>query len=250
MHELRRLRAAYRYRNLKEFSVDLPRRRVRSILRANGLGFAADGTPSWWLASFDACRNEEDELTKAALRHLAENVDRRAAILATGCGTGWILFWLAQRGFRSVEGFDYLRNVVESAKEIARLANIPARIWQADGFEPRLERRYDVILVLHWLYSAWAGNYGNEPRRQDREALLIDFLQRYVHSMNAQALMMLELIDAISDHMVPQSSVYPVRHSSEQVERCAAKFGLKVEAKMFTSKYGHLPRMLYLLRKM
>ena len=249
MHELRRLRAAYRFRHAKEFSVHLPRRRVRSILQANGLGFAADGTPTWWLASFETRRNEEDELTKAALRHIDATVDKQAAILATGAGTGWMLFWLAQRGFRNLEGFDYLPNVVESARQIAALARIEARLWEADGFEPKLERKYDVFLVLHWLYSAWMGNYGNQPRGLDRERLLVEFLDKYAASTNPGGIMLLELIDAISDFIVPPSNIYPVRHSAEQVERCAARVGFRVESKMFSAKYGHLPRMLYVLRK-
>ena len=249
LHELRRLRAAYRYRNAKEFSVDLPQRQVRSILRQNGLGFGPDGAPTWWLASLDQRRNEEDNLTRAALRWVDANVSRDAAILGTGCGTGWMLFWFVQRGFKDVDGFDYLPNVVNSAQQIARAANIRARIWQADGFAPKLERSYDVILVLHWLYSAWMGNYGNELRGVDREALLTEFLRQYVGSMNARAVMLLELVDAISDYMVPPSTIYPIRQSADQVERCAASVGLKVENKMFDCKYGHMPRMLYLLRK-
>jgi hypothetical protein len=249
LHELRRVRAAYRFRNSREFSVDLPQGPVRSILQRHGIGFAADGTATWWLASLDLRRNEEDDLTKTALRYVETEIDKDAAILGTGCGTGWMLYWFVQRGFRNVEGFDYLPNVVESAKEIAATANIPARIWQADGFAPRLERNYDVVLVLHWLYSAWMGNYGNQQRQGDRESLLWAFLEQYVGHMNPGALMLLELVDAISDHMVPQTKIYPVRHSAEQVERCATKLGLKIEAKFFNCKYGHLPRMLYALRK-
>ena len=249
LHTLRRVWAAWRFRNAGEFSVALPQGPVRSALQRHGIGFAADGTTTWWLASLDLRRNEEDDLTKTALRYVETKVDRNAAILGTGCGTGWMLYWFVQRGFRDVEGFDYLSNVVAAAREIAAAANIQTKIWQADGFAPRLERNYDVVLVLHWLYSAWMGNYGNTLQEGDRESLLSAFLQQYVGNMNPGALMLLELIDAISDFMVPESKVYPVRHSAEQVARCAASAGLKVEAKFFNCKYGHLPRMLYALRK-
>jgi len=248
-HELRRVRAAYRFRDSHEFSVALPEGPVREILQRNGIGFAPDGSATWWLASLDLRRNEEDDLTKTALRYVESKVERNAAILGTGCGTGWMLYWFVQRGFRNVEGFDYLPNVVASAQQIAAAANLPAKIWQADGFAPRLERNYDVVLVLHWLYSAWMGNYGNALKQGDRESLLSAFLDQYVGHMNPGALMLLELVDAISDFMVPETKIYPVRHSTEQVERCAAKAGLQVEAKFFNCKYGHLPRMLYALRK-
>lgn len=249
LHELRRFRAQYQFRG-SEFSVDIPLGAVRRILSRNGLGFDGQGNPSWWYASLDCRRNEADDLTRAALKYVVENVPGNTRILGTGCGTGWMLFWFAQKGFSNIEGFDYLPNVVQSAKEIAALANIPAKLWQDDGFHPRLEGEYGLILVLHWLYSAWMGNYGNTPRRsEDREALLSAFLAQYSGHIKSKGLIMLELVDAISDFREPPIATYPIRHTAEQVARCAAPFGLAVERKMFNSNYGHLPRMLYLLRK-
>jgi SAM-dependent methyltransferase len=249
-HVLRRVRAYYRHGARGEFGISLPRRRVRKILRKHNLGFYDDGTPTWWYSALDLKRNEEDELTKSALRYVEAKAARDASILVTGCGTGWMLFWLSERGFKHVEGFDYLDNVVQSAREIAAFSNIPVKLWQADGFDPRLERDYDLMLVLHWLYSAWMGNYGNTARsEQDRETLLADFLGKYAYRIRPGGVMLLELIDSISDDLQPPSSVYPIRHSSEQVIRCAAAWDLAVEKRMFNFKYGHLPRMLYVLRK-
>ena len=249
LHALRRYRAQYQFRK-SEFSVDIPIGAVRRILSRNGLGFDEHGNPSWWYASLDCRRNEADDITRAALKYVSENVPRNTRILGTGCGTGWMLFWLAQKGFNNIEGFDYLPNVVKSAKEIAALASIRAKLWQDDGFHPGLEGKYRLILVLHWLYSAWMGNYGNAPRAaEDREALLREFLAQYAGHVESGGLIMLELVDAISDYREPPTATYPIRHTAEQVARCAASFGLAVERMMFNSNYGHLPRMLYLLRK-
>ena len=60
---------------------------------------------------------------------------------------------------------------------------------------------------------------------------------------------MLELVDAISDYREPPTDIYPIRHSAEQVTKCAATLGFTLERQMFNSEYGHLPRMLYFLRK-
>ncbi len=249
LHELRRFRAQYQFRE-SEFSVDIPLGRVRGILTRNGLGFDRDGNPSWWYASLDCRRNEADELTKAALKYVVDHVPRNTRILGTGCGTGWMLFWFAQKGFDNIEGFDYLPNVVQSAREIAAVANIQVKLWQDDGFHPKLEGKYGLILVLHWLYSAWMGNYGNAPQgTDDREALLSAFLAQYAEHVERKGLIMLELVDAISDFREPPIATYPIRHTEEQVARCAGELGLVVERKVFNSNYGHLPRMLYLLRK-
>jgi SAM-dependent methyltransferase len=250
LHVLRRIRAYRRHGRHGEFSVNLPTGRMLRILRRNKLGFYPDGTPTWWYSAIDLKRNEEDELTKAALRYVDAAAPKNARVLVTGCGTGAMLFWLAQRGFTNLDGFDYLDNVVRAAQEIGALGNYPARIWQADGFNPNLERDYDVVLVLHWLYSAWSGNYGNASRaEQDREGLLADFLRRYSRHIRLNGTMMLELVDSISDHAEPPSDMYPIRHSFEHVARCASREDLTIERRMFNFKYGYLPRMLYVLRK-
>ena len=161
-----------------------------------------------------------------------------------------MLFWLAQKGFNNIEGFDYLPNVVQSAKEIAAEMHIQVKLWQDDGFHPRLEGKYGLVLVLHWLYSAWMGNYGNAPRgSDDREGLLSEFLAQYAAHIEDGGVLMLELIDAISDFREPPTATYPIRHTQEQVARCCGSLGMAVERKMFNSNYGHLPRMLYVLRK-
>jgi SAM-dependent methyltransferase len=249
LHELRRLRSDFLFRNKKDYSVRLPMGKVRQILSNHDLGFDQNGTPTWWYSSLDLRRNETDDLTKAALSYIDSRIPKDARILGTGCGTGWMLFWLAQRGFSRIEGFDYLGNVVQSAREIAELGGFDVKVWEDDGFAPTLDKNYDLILVLHWLYSAWMGNYGNTPRRDDREKLLKEFLAVYVPRLEKNGLLMLELIDAISDFREPPTDTYPIRHSTEQVARCGAALGLRIEKQMFNSNYGHLPRMLYCLRK-
>lgn len=234
----------------REFSPRLPLRRVRGILSRNGLGFGPDGVPSWWLASLDLRRNDQDELTQAVLASLRDHVPRDARVLGTGCGAGWMLLWLSQQGFRRIDGFDLLPNVVQSAKEIVAACGAGVRVWQADGFDPRLEEPYDVILLLYWVYSAWAGNYGNRPQAAaDRERLLSELLDAYVGRLNPGGLLIVELIDAAADQQVPPSPLYPVRHSAEQVARCAGARGLGVERRVSNSSHGHLPRTAYFLRK-
>jgi SAM-dependent methyltransferase len=249
LHQLRRIRADHWLPHDDEFSLQMPMGQIRRILSKNALGFDNEGTPSWWYSSLDFRRNETDDLTKAALRYIEQHVPKDAEILGTGCGTGWMLFWLAQRGYSRIDGFDYLSNVVQAAREIAELGGLNVRLWQADGFEPQLNKNYDLVLVLHWLYSAWVGNYGNKARPEDRETLLNQFLAAYAAWIANNGLLMLELIDAISDFREPPSEIYQIRHSTEQVARCAAAVGLRIEKQMFNSNYGHLPRMLYCLRK-
>lgn len=251
LHFLRKRWIALRLRGVsREFSPVLPDGPVKRILQRHKLGFGPDGVPSWWTASWDLRRNDQDDLTRAILGHLRAQVPKDARILVSGCGTGWMLIWLAQQGFRRLDGFDVLPNVVAAATEIAALAKVEARLWQADGFAPALTDSYDLILALHWVYSAWAGNYENKPRTgEDREKLLSDFLASYAGRLNPGGTLVVELIDAISDLREPPSELYPIRHHAEQVSRLAAAQGLAVARKMFNSNHGHLPRMAYFLKK-
>jgi SAM-dependent methyltransferase len=249
-YEAIRLRSLYRHRHGHPFSPKLPRGPVHKILNKHGLGFQRDGVPTWWYQAFEQLRNEEDALTTATLRYVRDNIDRDARILITGCGTGWMLIWLGQQGFRKIDGFDYLPNVAAAAQELAALGGVYARIWQDDGFHPTLEGEYDLVLALHWVFSAWMGNYGNTPRGdEDRQQLLDDFLAQYTGHIAPGGLMMVELIDSISDLLDPPIDVYPIRQSYEQVQLGAERAGFRIEKRVANVRYGYLPRMLYWLRR-
>ena len=72
------------------------------------------------------------------------------------------------------------------------------RFHNIEAFDCLPKGRYG--LVLHWLYSAWIGNYGNAQRgNEDREALLSTFLTQYADHVVGGGLMLLKLVDAISD---------------------------------------------------
>ncbi|HIF57315.1 MAG TPA: methyltransferase domain-containing protein [Gemmatimonadetes bacterium] len=174
-----------------------------------------------------------------------------ANILITGCGSGWMLIWLAQRGFKNLSGFDYLQNVVDSAVDLSTLAKTDMKIWQDDGFCPssKLEK-YDVITALYWVYSAWGGNYGNKSRAdEDNQELLKQFLSNYLPHLSDNGLLFIELIDSIAEFQEPPENAYPIRHSMQQVANCAEQLGLSIEKQMFNARHRKEPKMLYILKK-
>jgi len=149
------------------------------------------------------------------------------------------------------------------ANDIARTGNYECRIWQADGFKPKLESSYDVILAQRWVYSAWGGNYENQAIPYEeaktsakREALLTDFLTQYSGHMSLGGILIVELIDAVADYRVsldygrssPLDTVYPVRHTPEQVAACALRTGFEIiDYKLSTN--NPQPTTCYILRK-
>jgi SAM-dependent methyltransferase len=238
----------------------VPVRQIKRLIAEKGLALI-DGQPSWFYTAYS--RGDSDPLTNYTLDWIKANVAKDSAILNTGCGTGIMLFWLMDQGFNDVDGFDYLNECVEIANQVGDLGSYDARIWRDDGFKPEhLSRSYDVITVMHWLYSAWGGNYGNpavdDPRSPDvRERLLSDFISNYAKRLNPGGVLILELVDAIADRRVPgdhpylshmQDSIYPVRHDPDQVERSATASGLGVERLLTCVSYSHQPRTTYWLR--
>jgi SAM-dependent methyltransferase len=235
-------------------------RRAKDIVLGERLA-VVDGAPSWFYTAFED-RSTHDPLTNSALQYVQSKSGSGARVLVTGCGVGIMVFHLADFDFREVVGVDLMVECIEVANKIKdeyRYTNVS---FSADNcFQPNLVGTFDVITFMHWLYSAWGGNYGNagiseawDP--QVREKLLNDLLAYYLPHVNPHGVMVVELVDAVadyrlaSDHPMGQASlgIYPVRHTPEQVRRCATANGLAIiDQKM--SVVGHQPRTTYFLKK-
>ncbi|MBL4576831.1 MAG: methyltransferase domain-containing protein [Flavobacteriales bacterium] len=245
------LKVKYHLKRSAYYEVELPRRKVRRILKKHDLYYDKKGNPSWWFKSFMNRRNSIDELTQGFFNYMTENISKDANILITGCGSGWMLIWFAQHGYKNLSGFDYLKQVVGSAIDLNKLAKIEVKIWEDDGFEPsdKLEQ-YDVITALYWLYSAWGGTYGNKSRAdQDNQELLKQFISNYLPHLSDNGYIFIELIDSIADFQEPPVHSYPIRHSMDQVAACADELGLTIVKKMFNGRHRKEPKMLYIMQK-
>jgi SAM-dependent methyltransferase len=240
----------------------VPVRKIKKLIR--GRGFAVmNGQASWFYTAYQ--RGDADPLTNLALDFIGENVRKDARILVTGCGTGITLFHLADQGFIDLEGFDFLPECVLVTNEVASLGGYDVEVWQMDGFNPTLTGTYDVITAMHWVFSAWMGNYGNnavalEAARlpEVRERALNDFLSKYAPHLDPGGFLILELTDAVTDYRLPADhplglesvDIYPIRHTPEQVACSAESNGMKIVSKNLCVSYGHHPRTSYILEKL
>lgn len=239
----------------------VPVKTIKRLIADSDLALM-DGEASWFYTAYS--RGDTDQLTNYTLDWIVRNVNKKDAILNTGCGTGIILFWLLDQGFETVEGFDFLQDCVTIANKVKDLGGYKTRIWQDDGFAPeRIDRQYDLITCMHWVYSAWAGNYGNQrisdaKSPKTRELLLSSFLAQYRPRLKQNGRLILETVDAVADYRVPNDhlwlktipldSIYPVRHSPDQAERCAKETGFIVEDYKTTTTYSHQPRTSYIFK--
>jgi glycosyltransferase involved in cell wall biosynthesis/GT2 family glycosyltransferase len=85
---------------------------------------------------------------------IAEHFATDAPVLSIGCGAAFNLFWLAERGFTSLSGFDIDPKAIAAASEIAREAGLEATLWVDDGLKPERmpERKFAAIEALNWTH--------------------------------------------------------------------------------------------------
>lgn len=234
----------------------------KRLVLKNGFGFSETGL-SWFYTAFD--REEQDPLTNRALHWILRNIPKEEKILLTGCGCGIMAFHLAENGFENLEGRDLLSDCVKVANEIKEkydYKNITFLI--DDGFQPvfQPDQKYSVITAMHWVFSAWMGNYGNAPTADPydkitRKRLLCEFLDLYVPQLLPGGVLIIELTDAVADYRDPldhpaqneSTAIYPVRHTPEMVQECAKERGMTVIDKWLCISYGHQPRTAYYLKK-
>lgn len=249
----------------------LPKSSIRSRISVRGgkelvlkLGLAiCDGRPSWFYTAFD--RGNRDPLTNYLLNFVETRIPKHGRICVTGCGTGITAFEFADHGFSEVVGLDLIPECIAIADHIKQKYKYHNTTFVCcDCFRPMLSGLFDAITVMHWLYSAWMGNYGNSPvnvqRARDpaaRQELLNEFVATYAQYLNDNGVLILELVDAVTDYRLPSdhshgtasAAIYPVRHTPEQVRISAGRSGLEVVDQKLSVSYGHHPRTAYILIK-
>lgn len=235
------------------------KRQARRILLREGLAVAGN-QPSWFYSAFD--RGTHDPMTMATLERIETSVAADSRILVTGCGTGLTVFWLLEAGYSDVSGTDLLPEAIQVAQVLnRRFYSSEAKISVDDALKPSISGTFDVVTALHWVFSAWAGNYGNDshsdPRsRATRRRLLEEFLHAYSEILELGGVLVIELIDAICDVRLASDhsgglggEVYPVRHSLDDVKAVSSKLGFTIQDQYLSYSYGHQARMCYWLKK-
>ena len=234
---------------------------AKKIVIEEKLGLVSGKNLSWFYTAFE--RGDSDPLTNFTLNYIFNNVNKNKEILITGCGTGIMAFHLADCGFSSVEGRDLLIECINIANRLKQKFNYKETIFkQNEGFKPSKEKKYDVITALHWVFSAWSGNYGNEvienPKDANvREKLLNNFFNEYSQILNKDGIIIVELTDAVADYRDPfdhplgleSINIYPVRFNVEQVRECGKINNLELIDYRLSVSYGHQPRTTFILKR-
>lgn len=237
------------------------KRYAKKVVLKKKLAVTTSRKPSWFYTSFD--RSITDPLTNYTLKFIEDTINKENKILITGCGTGINLFHLADCGFKELVGSDLLPECIDIANQLKNDFKYDnTRFIVDDGFNPSITDKFDLITALRWVFSAWMGNYGNTSKlnpfdQNVRDEALKDFLMIYSKLLNMNGMLIIELIDSVvdyrlaADHKLGDDSIniYPIRHSAEQVKKCAELNGFDVIDKKLSISRGHQPRTCYYLRK-
>lgn len=231
------------------------------LVLKNRLAYTETGL-SWFYTAFE---RDYDPLTSRAMSWISKNVPKDQKILMTGCGTGLMAFHLADDGFSRIQGRDLLEPCISIANQIKERWNYTnTEFIKDDGFSPRFapDEKFVLITAMHWVFSAWMGNYGNIKKpdlntETTRKRLLDEFLGLYSPVLAPGGHLIIELIDAVADYRDPfdhplgnkSTEIYPVRHTPSMVEECAKSHGMIVVEKWLGVSYGHQPRTAYYLKK-
>jgi SAM-dependent methyltransferase len=237
-------------------------KKIKQLIKKFGFAETDSGDISWFYTAYD--RGDGDPLTNHNLDFIEKNISLNSEILVTGCGTGIMLFYLIDKGFLNVDGFDYLKECVLVANEIIKVGEYKANIWQDNGFDPVVPKKYDLVTAMHWVFSAWMGNYGNKVldqcrvyEQEYRNNLLDEFLNKYRKFIKKDGMLIIELTDSVADYRLDSDSphskcslglIYPVRFSPNDVKLIANKNKMEVVEYKMCQSYGHQPRVSYMIK--
>jgi SAM-dependent methyltransferase len=234
-----------------EYAVPLKLVDIERILKNNNLLHNENGSNSWFYQSYMNDRNSAYPTCRWIFEFVSENIKKDAKIFETGCGTGWFLLWLAEKGFNNLHGADILSECINSAVQFAELKNYKINLWVDDGFNPsQIPEQCDLIMALHWLFSAWGGNYTDKNAGysdKDSVFLLNDFISKYAPYVKKDGYIVFELVDTLSDYFNRDMKCYPIRHSNETVMNVINKYGFEIVDKCVS--IGHKLNVSYLCKK-
>jgi len=256
---------SYQFKLLQRYTVS----QAQHLVRKSGLATTGNGKyTSWFYTAF--LRKEDDPLTNYTLSEIARKFhleDENPQLLVTGCGTGITVFHMEDVGFQ-VEGWDLLPEAITVAEALKKEFRYSAQFKQVDCLNPpesllsSNESRFDCITVMHWFFSAIAGNYGNQSISNPfdtltRKQVLSEFLQTYSRIVKTDGFLVIELTDSVADYRLRgeympidnDCEIYPIRYSPEMVAECASNTGFLILDKKVCLTYGHQPRTSYLMKK-
>ena len=144
---------------------------------------AAHGVQPWMLYSFQKRAERWDNCL--AYDWVRRNVPADGAVLDVGCGAGFNLFWLHERGHRALSGCDLDGNAIAAARDLAARTGREVKFWVDDGrtLHGAPARPFAALCAMNWIQLVDGFNLDRFLVRArallaDSGVLVFDFIDR------------------------------------------------------------------------
>ncbi|MBI3854116.1 MAG: class I SAM-dependent methyltransferase [Planctomycetes bacterium] len=172
-------------------------------------------------------------------------VPRPIRIVDVGCGTGFVLRWLAARGDLGADvelvGADYHPALVGEAMRLAALENLKVTFRVANAF--RLDPPGSVFLstgvIHHFRGPALAGFFRSHDRPETRAFVHFDFLPSFMAPFGSWLFHAVRMRDPLAKHDGVVSAIRA--YSGAELVRAAGEGAGGFVRTMYSTRLGILP---------
>jgi glycosyltransferase involved in cell wall biosynthesis len=206
-------------------------------------------TQKWYVYAFEQFRNRKH--CYMAYQWIKKNIMKHEKILESGCGCGGMLYHLHNDGYLDLSGYDIDETAISAGKSIAHEICAPIDFFVENGFDPRLEQKYNVIVGINWIYHVL-------------DFSLDVFIEKHSSFLIKSGYLVFDMIDisynnvennwfCTQDWQKPieekRPSEYLLRYSEREVESIADKYNFRIVKIITVDNNDVIPRKIYILQK-
>jgi 2-polyprenyl-3-methyl-5-hydroxy-6-metoxy-1,4-benzoquinol methylase len=188
-----------------------------------------------------------------ALHWIEKNIEKNSTILDTGTGIGLNLFWLAERGFINLQGFDIDSNTISAGKNIVtNHYDDLIHLFVNDGLQPtcvKTIKNIDFIIAINWTY--FLDNFD-----------ITQFLSTFCPILSPCGKVLIECIDTsfnsqktdklidwfIGNRRLASDMIYKKIYNENDVKEAAEICNFNI-VHIIDLTYKLVPRKIYILQK-
>ena len=181
------------------------------------------------------------------LNFISDNFAKDAKILDVACGTGSMCFYLANKGFSNLHGFDYSEELLEIGKDFLKMSSNEQKInfMLDNAFAPSFDvSGFNAAVFLGWVGCAAGFNTAFDETVPIHE--IVDSLfETYSFSVNTH--IFLDVYDDLSNYQIGKGKPAYRTVKQEDLQPVFAKHGYEIVDKCYDCDYKI--KVIYVLKK-
>jgi 2-polyprenyl-3-methyl-5-hydroxy-6-metoxy-1,4-benzoquinol methylase len=220
----------------KQVRKNLKAREFASIIDENNISIIRRGieifhAQTWYEYAFVNFKHRKHAYKP--YKWICSHIKPSASILESGCGIGGMLYFLNEKGYKHLYGYDIDEKSVNAGNYIKNILQIDVNLMLGDGFYPAnaiYGLKFDIIIGINWIYHV--PNYSIEI-----------FFKKHISFLNENGYIIFDIIDkkynneenneyCTQDWNKPKSerrkSEYILRYSKEEIEKTGKENNLQL----------------------